>query len=43
MAAISVISSSSCPVISMVRLDDGSRPLTWRELTARQPETMTAD
>jgi dihydropyrimidine dehydrogenase (NAD+) subunit PreA len=35
-----------CPVpgcISMVRLDDGSRPLTWRELTAREPETMTAD
>ncbi|HLL13679.1 MAG TPA: NAD-dependent dihydropyrimidine dehydrogenase subunit PreA [Pyrinomonadaceae bacterium] len=35
-----------CPVpgcISMVRLDDGSRPLTWRELTTREPETMTAD
>jgi dihydropyrimidine dehydrogenase (NAD+) subunit PreA len=35
-----------CPVpgcISMVRLDDGSQPLTWREFTARQPETMTAD
>jgi dihydropyrimidine dehydrogenase (NAD+) subunit PreA len=35
-----------CPVpgcISMVRLDDGSQPLTWRELTSRQPETMTAD
>jgi dihydropyrimidine dehydrogenase (NAD+) subunit PreA len=35
-----------CPVpgcISMVRLDDGSQPLTWRELSNRQPETMTAD
>jgi len=35
-----------CPVpgcISMVRLDDGSQPLTWRELTTRAPETMTAD
>ncbi|MCA1556602.1 MAG: 4Fe-4S binding protein, partial [Acidobacteria bacterium] len=35
-----------CPVpgcISMVRLDDGSQPLTWRELTTREPETMTAD
>jgi dihydropyrimidine dehydrogenase (NAD+) subunit PreA len=35
-----------CPVpgcISMVRLDDGSNPLTWRELTSRRPETMTAD
>src|SRR5919199_1093486 len=35
-----------CPVpgcISMVRLDDGSNPVTWRELTTRQPETMTAD
>lgn len=35
-----------CPVpgcINMVRLDDGSNPLTWRELSARQPETMTAD
>jgi len=25
-----------------VRLDDGTRPLTWRELTTREPETMTA-
>jgi dihydropyrimidine dehydrogenase (NAD+) subunit PreA len=35
-----------CPVpgcISMVRLDDGSEPLTWRELTSRRPATMTAD
>jgi dihydropyrimidine dehydrogenase (NAD+) subunit PreA len=35
-----------CPVpgcISMVRLDDGSNPLTWRELSSRPPETMTAD
>jgi dihydropyrimidine dehydrogenase (NAD+) subunit PreA len=35
-----------CPVpgcISMVRLDDGTQPLTWRELSSRQPETMTAD
>jgi dihydropyrimidine dehydrogenase (NAD+) subunit PreA len=35
-----------CPVpgcISMVRLDDGAQPLTWRELTSRQPQTMTAD
>src|SRR5918995_335913 len=34
-----------CPVpgcISMVRLDDGTQPLTWRELTSRQPTTMTA-
>jgi len=27
----------------MVRLDDGSQPLTWRELSTREPETMTAD
>jgi dihydropyrimidine dehydrogenase (NAD+) subunit PreA len=35
-----------CPspgCISMVRVDDGSRSFTWRELTARQPETMTGD
>jgi dihydropyrimidine dehydrogenase (NAD+) subunit PreA len=35
-----------CPVpgcISMVRLDDGSQPLTWREFSSRQPETMTGD
>jgi dihydropyrimidine dehydrogenase (NAD+) subunit PreA len=35
-----------CPVpgcISMVRLDDGSQPITWRELSSREPETMTAD
>lgn len=35
-----------CPspgCISMVRLDDGTRPLTWRELSNRQPETMTGD
>src|SRR3982751_1531532 len=35
-----------CPVpgcISMVRLDDGTQPLTWREFTSRQPQTMTAD
>ena len=35
-----------CPVpgcISMVRLDDGANPVTWRELTTRQPETMTGD
>jgi hypothetical protein len=27
----------------MVRLDDGSQPLTWRELTSRPPETMTPE
>lgn len=35
-----------CPspgCISMVRLDDGSNPMTWREFSSRQPETMTAD
>jgi dihydropyrimidine dehydrogenase (NAD+) subunit PreA len=35
-----------CPVpgcISMVRLDDGSAPLTWREFSSRLPETMTGD
>jgi dihydropyrimidine dehydrogenase (NAD+) subunit PreA len=35
-----------CPVpgcISMVRLDDGSQPLTWREFSSRPAETMTAD
>jgi dihydropyrimidine dehydrogenase (NAD+) subunit PreA len=35
-----------CPVpgcISMVRLDDGTNPLTWREFTSRLPETMTGD
>jgi len=35
-----------CPspgCISMVRLDDGSNPTTWRDLTTRQPETMTGD
>jgi dihydropyrimidine dehydrogenase (NAD+) subunit PreA len=35
-----------CPVpgcISMVRLDDGTQPLTWREFTNRPAETMTAD
>jgi dihydropyrimidine dehydrogenase (NAD+) subunit PreA len=35
-----------CPspgCISMVRVDDGSQPVSWRELTSRQPETMTAD
>ncbi len=35
-----------CPVpgcISMVRLDDGSAPLTWRELSNKQPETMTGN
>jgi dihydropyrimidine dehydrogenase (NAD+) subunit PreA len=35
-----------CPVpgcISMVRLDDGTNPLTWREFTSRPPEIMTGD
>ena len=35
-----------CPspgCISMVRVDDGSEPVSWRELTSRQPQTMTAD
>ena len=35
-----------CPApgaISMVRLDDGSNPLTWRELSSKPPETMTGD
>ena len=35
-----------CPspgCISMVRLDDGSNPITWRQLTSRQPEVMTGD
>ncbi|HEY0051609.1 MAG TPA: NAD-dependent dihydropyrimidine dehydrogenase subunit PreA [Pyrinomonadaceae bacterium] len=35
-----------CPspgAISMIRLDDGSEPLSWRELSSRQPETMTGD
>jgi dihydropyrimidine dehydrogenase (NAD+) subunit PreA len=35
-----------CPspgCIEMVRLDDGSNPVTWRELTSRVPETMTGD
>jgi dihydropyrimidine dehydrogenase (NAD+) subunit PreA len=35
-----------CPspgCISMVRVDDGSEPVSWRELSTRQPETMTAD
>jgi dihydropyrimidine dehydrogenase (NAD+) subunit PreA len=35
-----------CPspgAISMVRLDDGSNPTTWRELSSRLPETMTGD
>jgi dihydropyrimidine dehydrogenase (NAD+) subunit PreA len=35
-----------CPspgCISMVRVDDGSQPVSWRELTSRQPQTMTAD
>ncbi len=35
-----------CPspgAISMVRLDDGSEHLSWRELTSRPPETMTGD
>ncbi len=35
-----------CPVpgcISMVRLDDGSQPITWRELSNKQPETMTGN
>jgi dihydropyrimidine dehydrogenase (NAD+) subunit PreA len=35
-----------CPspgCISMVRVDDGSKTITWRELSNRQPETMTAD
>ena len=36
-----VCPSPNC--ISMVRVDDGSKPVTWRELTNRQPETMTAD
>jgi dihydropyrimidine dehydrogenase (NAD+) subunit PreA len=35
-----------CPspgAISMVRLDDGSQSLSWRELTSKQPVTMTGD
>ncbi len=35
-----------CPVpgcISMVRLDDGHAPLTWREMSNKQPETMTGN
>ncbi len=35
-----------CPVpgcISMVRLDDGQQPLTWRELTTRQPAPVSGD
>jgi dihydropyrimidine dehydrogenase (NAD+) subunit PreA len=35
-----------CPVpgcISMVRLDDGSNPLTWRELTARSEAPTSGD
>ena len=29
--------------ISMVRFDDGSDPMSWREFSSRQPETMTGD
>jgi dihydropyrimidine dehydrogenase (NAD+) subunit PreA len=35
-----------CPspgAISMVRLDDGSESVSWRELTNEQPATMTSD
>ena len=35
-----------CPspgCISMVRLDDGTQPVTWRELSSRPAETMTGD
>src|ERR687883_228750 len=35
-----------CPVpgcISMVRIDDGQQPLTWRELTSRQPAPVSGD
>src|SRR5437868_2735644 len=35
-----------CPVpgcISMVRLDDGQQPLTWRQLTNRQPAPVSGD
>jgi dihydropyrimidine dehydrogenase (NAD+) subunit PreA len=35
-----------CPApgaISMVRLDDGSESISWRELTSKQPATMTGD
>ena len=35
-----------CPspgCISMVRLDDGGQPLTWRELTSRQPAPVSGD
>jgi len=35
-----------CPspgAISMVRLDDGSKPITWKEYSNRLPETMTGD
>jgi dihydropyrimidine dehydrogenase (NAD+) subunit PreA len=35
-----------CPspgAISMVRVDDGSESLSWRELTSREPATMTGD
>ena len=35
-----------CPspgCISMVRLDDGTRPLTWREFTGTQPPPQSGD
>ena len=35
-----------CPspgAISMVRLDDGSQPMSWKEYSTREPETMTGD
>lgn len=35
-----------CPspgAISMVRLDDGSKPMSWKEYSSRQPQTLTGD